>query len=183
MLAGERSETMTRLFTFRSRFGLTAAALALAAAASGCGGDDDFSLPDWDAPGQNARIGDIMIRYAHVAEPRGEPWQPGDDVPAYVWLYNKGSEADKLVGARTPNAASVDIVDAGGKPLSGGLDLPANKLVELEPGKAHLVLRDVREVIRGGDFMKFTMRFQNAGSITFNIQSQIPAYDESPSPT
>jgi copper(I)-binding protein len=103
--------------------------------ASGCGGDDDFSLPDWDAPGQNARVGDLMIRYAHAAEPRGEPWQPGDDVPAYVWLYNKGGDqADKLVGASTPNAASVDLVDSDSKPLPGGVDLPANQLVELEQG-------------------------------------------------
>ncbi|GGL11208.1 copper chaperone PCu(A)C [Streptomyces flaveus] len=174
---------MAALFTLRGRCTLAAVALALTVTASGCGGDDDFSLADWDAPGQNARIGDIMIRYAHVAEPRGEPWQPGDDVPAYVWLYNKADEADKLVGASTPNAASVDIVDSDGKPLPDRVDLPANQLVELEPGKTHLMLRDVRQIIRSGDFMKFTTRFKNAGSITFNIQSQIPAYDESPSPT
>ncbi|CAL9339109.1 copper chaperone PCu(A)C [Streptomyces griseomycini] len=173
---------MAALFRLRGRCALAAAALALAVTAGGCGGDD-FSLPEWDAPGQNARVGDIMIRYAHVAEPRGEPWQPGDDVPAYVWIYNKGGKADRLVGASTPNAASVDVVNSDGRPLADGVDLPANELVELEPSKSHLVLRDVREVIRGGDFMEFTMRFERAGSITFNIQSQIPAYDESPSPT
>lgn len=172
---------MARLRAFRRQRAL-AAAFMLAMAASGCGGDDDFSLPEWDAPGQNARIGNIMIRYAHVAEPRGEPWKPGDDVPAYVWLYNKGGEDDRLVAASTPNAASVDIVGPDGKPLPDGVELPANKLVELEPGKAHLVLRDVRQKIRGGDFIKFTMRFGNAGSTTFNIQSQVPVYDPSPSP-
>lgn len=167
--------------SFRGRRGLAAAAFALAVTASGCG-DDGFSLPEWDAPGQNARIGNIMIRYAHVAEPRGGPWPLGDDVPAYVWLYNKGGETDRLLGASTPNAAGVDIVDADGKTLPEGVELPVNKLVELEPGKAYLVLREVREVIRGGDFMKFTLRFERAGSITFNIQSQVPVYDKSPSP-
>ncbi|MEU3950648.1 copper chaperone PCu(A)C [Streptomyces sp. NPDC029526] len=173
---------MTVVLRPRGRRALAAAALALAVTAGGCGGDD-FSLPDWNAPGQNARVGDIMIRYAHVAEPQGEPWQPGDDVPAYVWLYNKGNEADRLVGATTPNAASVDIVDSDGKRLGDGVDLPANTLVELEPGTSHLVLRDARQVIRGGDFMKITMRFEKAGSITFDIQAQSPAYDASPSPT
>ncbi|MFD3823222.1 copper chaperone PCu(A)C [Streptomyces sp. NPDC058625] len=173
---------MARRSALRGRCGLAAAALALAVTAGGCGGDD-FSLPDWEAPGQNARIGDLMIRYAHLAEPRGEPWKPGDDVPAYVWLYNKGAEADRLVGASTPAADSVDIVGPDGKPLSDGVNLPENKLVELEPGKAHLVLRDLRQQVRGGDFIKITMRFQDAGSITFNIQSQIPAYDQSPSPS
>ncbi len=44
-----------------------------------------------------------------------------------------------------------------------------------------MVLRDVRQQIRGGDFMKFTMRFDKAGTITFNIQSQVPVYNEGPS--
>ncbi|MER7719671.1 hypothetical protein ABTX99_22480 [Streptomyces flaveolus] len=35
-----------------------------------------------------------------------KPWQPGHDVPAYVRLYNKGSQADELISASTPNAAS-----------------------------------------------------------------------------
>ncbi|MFD5651876.1 copper chaperone PCu(A)C [Streptomyces sp. NPDC127039] len=166
----------------RRRKALAGCAAAIALAVSGCG-DDDFSLPDWDAPGQNARVGDIMIRYAHVAEPQGEPWQPGDDVPAYVWLYNKGDNDDRLVSASTPNAASVDVVDADGKKVTGGVSLPENKLVELERGRTHLVLRDVRETIRGGDFMKFTMKFEDVGSVTFDIQAQIPVYDKSPSPT
>jgi copper(I)-binding protein len=155
----------------------------VALAVSGCGPDETFSLPDWDAPGQNARVGDIMIRYAHVAEPSGGPWQPGEDVPAYVWLYNKGGEADRLVGADTPNAASVDIVGPEGTVLNDGIDLPENELVELEAGKNHVVLRDVRELIRGGDFMKFTMRFEDAGPITFDIPAQPPAYEENSSPS
>ncbi|MFB7653429.1 MULTISPECIES: copper chaperone PCu(A)C [unclassified Streptomyces] len=174
---------MVALSALRSRPILAVAALALAMATSGCGGDEEFSLPEWDAPGQNARVDDIMIRYAHVAEPRGGPWQPGDDVPAYVWLYNKGGEDDRLIGADTPNASAVNIVDSDGKRLPDGVDLPANELVEMEQGKAHLVLQDVRQTIRGGDFMTFTLRFEEAGSITFKIQSQIPVYDESASPT
>jgi copper(I)-binding protein len=54
--------------------------------------------------------------------------------------------------------------------------------VKLEPGASHLVLQDVREVIRGGDFMQFTMRFESAKSITLTFQSQVPFYDERPSP-
>ncbi|MEU2895142.1 copper chaperone PCu(A)C [Streptomyces sp. NPDC001273] len=170
--------------TLRARNGLAAGALAvtLALTGSGCGADDDFSLPDWDAPGQNARVGDLMIRYAHLAEPTGGPWRPGDDVPAYVWLYNKGGGSDRLVDASSPMAASVDIVDSDGKRLPDGVELPENDLVELEPGKNHLILRNVREVIRGGDATEITLRFQDAGPATFGIQAQPPVYDESPVP-
>ncbi|GAA2564597.1 MULTISPECIES: hypothetical protein [Streptomyces] len=45
------------------------------------------------------------------------------------------------------------------------------------------MLRDVREVIRGGDFMKFTMRLERAGSVAFNVQSQVPVYDDGPFPS
>jgi copper(I)-binding protein len=100
-----------------------------------------------------------------------------------VWLYNKGDEADKLMGAETPAAASVDLVDSDGRVLTGGVDLPVGRLVQLESDRTHLVLRDVNRQIRGGDFMKFTMRFEKAGTTTFNIQAQVPAYEESPSPS
>ncbi|MFB6550595.1 copper chaperone PCu(A)C [Streptomyces sp. NPDC056405] len=170
----------------RGRTARSAAAAVLAATAlalSGCGGDDSFELQDWHAPGQNASVGDVLIRYAHVAEPKGEPWQPGDDVPAYVWLMNQGDKTDRLVSASSPNAESVNIVNADGKPLPNGVELPPNKLQQLEPTNHHLLLRDVREVVRGGDFMKITLNFEKAGSVTFNIQSQIPVYDSSPSPS
>lgn len=172
---------MAAAFPLRGRCALAASALAVAVTASGCGGAD-FSPQDWDAPGRNARVGDLVIRNAHLAEPRdGTPWQRGDDVPAYVWLYNKGAEADELVGAGTPVAASVDLVGPDGTPLPGGVELPANTLVALEPGKRHLVLRDVRDVIRGGDFLTFTLRFRDAGPLTFTVQAQLPDHDEAPS--
>ncbi|MFD5002664.1 copper chaperone PCu(A)C [Streptomyces mutabilis] len=169
----------------RGRAARAAAAAVLAATAlalTGCGGDDGFELQDWHAPGQNASVGDVLIRYAHVAEPEGEPWQVGDDVPAYVWLVNEGDEPDRLVGASSSGAESVDIVNAGGKPLPDGVELPPDKLRQLEPDRNHLLLRDVRQVVRGGDFMKITLNFEKAGSVTFGIQSQVPVYDTGPTP-
>ncbi|MEU4965396.1 copper chaperone PCu(A)C [Streptomyces smyrnaeus] len=174
---------MARLGGPRCRAGLAAAALALVTAVSGCGGDDDFNLPDWDAPGQNARVGDLMLRYAHLAEPRDGPWRAGDDVPGYVRLYNKGQKDDKLVGASSPAAASVRLVGPDGEPLEDGVRLPSGELVELESGKNHLLLRDLRKQVRGGDYIKITLRFRDAGSTTFNIAAQRPQYDKSPSPT
>ncbi len=160
----------------------SALALTLALLGGGCGADEGFSPPDWDAPGQNARVGDLMIRYAHLAEPSDDPWQPGDDVPAYLWVHNKSGGSDRLVGASSPMAGSVDIVDTEGERLSDGVELPENGLVELEPGENHLVLRDVRQVIRGGDATEVTLRFEDAGTATFGIQAQPPVYDESDAP-
>lgn len=90
-------------------------------------------------------------------------------------------DEDRLASASTPAAGSVEIVDADGKPLPDGVPLPPDKLQELEPGKTHLVLRDVRQVLRGGDFVEFAVRFEEAGAATFNLQAQVPVYDPNPS--
>ncbi|WP_455355724.1 copper chaperone PCu(A)C [Streptomyces sp. SYSU K217416] len=166
----------------RGRSALATVIVGLALVLSGCGSDEGFDPEEWNAPGQNARVGSVLIRYAHLAEPRAEPWKAGDDVPAYLWLVNEGSEPDTLLGASTPAAASVDLVQPDGKQLPEGLPLQPGRLYQLEPGKTHLVLRDVRQTIRGGDYVKVTVRFEKGGSATLNVPAQRPAYDESPSP-
>ncbi|MBT2367283.1 copper chaperone PCu(A)C [Streptomyces sp. ISL-10] len=171
-----------RRFVTAARAAAAGAVFGAVALTAGCGSGEGFDPDQWNAPGQNAKVGSVLIRYAHIAEPQGQPWKEGDDVPAYMWLYNKGPEADRLVSASTPAARSVEIVDAGGDPLPQGVTLPADELQELEPGRTHLVLRDLRQVVRGGDFVKLAVRFEKSGATTFNVHSQIPVYDQSPSP-
>jgi periplasmic copper chaperone A len=130
---------------------------------------------EYNPPGANARVGSVLIRYAHIAEPPDGPWDPGDDAPFYVWLFNQGGRADRLIGAETTVARSVDIVRAGGEPR-GPVELPTGELVELEEGRTHLVLRDVRRRIRGGDFVWFTLRFERAGEVALRVHAQVPTY-------
>ncbi|MEU0214819.1 copper chaperone PCu(A)C [Streptomyces sp. NPDC006265] len=152
---------------------LTAALLAL----TSCGSEEGFDPQEWDAPGQNGKVGSMLVRYAHMAEPRGEPWQPGDDVPVYMWLYNKGPDEDRLVGASTPVARSVEIVDGQGEPVRDGVSIPVDDLQGLESDATHLVLRDLRQTVRGGEFVEFTVRFEKSGNLDFKLPAQIPAYE------
>ncbi|MEU0340475.1 copper chaperone PCu(A)C [Streptomyces bobili] len=138
---------------------------------TGCGADGN----DYNPPGANARVGPVLIRYAHIAEPPDGPWGTGDDAPLYVWLFNQGQHTDKLLGAETTVARSVDIVTADGA-VQGPVALPTGKLVELEKGRAHLLLRDLRQQIRGGDYVWITLRFERAGEIALQVHSQIPTY-------
>ncbi|WP_344328179.1 copper chaperone PCu(A)C [Streptomyces macrosporus] len=163
----------------RRVLGLLLAAI-LAASAAGCGGGGDGEV---DSPGTNARIGPVLVRYAHLAEPSDGPWETGSDVPLYVWLFNQRSPADRLVSAESPAADSITIVDADGEVIRTGVELPPEKLVELEKDRTHLVLRDVRQEIRGGDFVWVTLHFERAGSLSLQVPSQPPTYDkESPPP-
>ncbi|WP_235193067.1 copper chaperone PCu(A)C [Streptomyces viridochromogenes] len=139
--------------------------------ATGCGTNGN----DYNPPGANARVGPVLIRYAHIAEPPDGPWQSGDDAPLYLWLFNQGERPDRLLGAETEIARSVDVVDADGT-ARGPVELPTGKLVELEKGRTHLVLNDLRQRVRGGDFVWVTLRFERAGEIALQVQSQIPTY-------
>ncbi|CAL9320519.1 hypothetical protein SUDANB148_06161 [Streptomyces sp. SudanB148_2056] len=150
---------------------LVVGCLAVLLGATGCGSDGG----DYNPPGANARVGPVLIRYAHIAEPPDGPWEQGDDAPFYVWFFNQGQEPDRLLGAETTVARSVDIVDADGA-VRGPVVLPTGKLVELEKGHAHLLLRDLRQQIRGGDYVWVTLRFERAGEIALQVHSQVPTY-------
>ncbi|WP_229866293.1 copper chaperone PCu(A)C [Streptomyces spinoverrucosus] len=144
--------------------------LAAVWGATGCGNDNEYN-----PPGANARVGPVLIRYAHLAEPPDGPWETGDDVPFYAWLFNQGQRSDRLLGAKTTVAPSVDIVTADGA-VRGPVALPTGKLVELEEGRVHLQLRGLRQQIRGGEFVWITLRFERAGEIALQVHSQIPTY-------
>ncbi|MEU0216762.1 copper chaperone PCu(A)C [Streptomyces sp. NPDC006265] len=139
---------------------------------TGCAGDDDITH---NPPGANARVGPVLIRYAHIAEPPDGPWAEGEDAPFYLWLFNQGQRPDRLLGAETTVARSVDIVSADGA-VRGPVGVPTGKLVEFEKGRAHLLLRDLHQRIRGGDYVWITLRFERAGEVALQVHSQIPTY-------
>ncbi|PJE99611.1 hypothetical protein CUT44_03640 [Streptomyces carminius] len=143
------------------------------------------ALPEsYNQPGANGEVGFVDVRYAHLAEPRdGDPWREGDDVPLYLWVYNDnepGGEAARLVGAESPVAASVDIVAPEGEDAPQAVTVPPDGFRELERDRVHLVLRDVEQTIRGGDFVPVTFEFDPVGSLELNVQAQPPTYGESP---
>ncbi|MFJ8150270.1 copper chaperone PCu(A)C [Streptomyces sp. NPDC096048] len=139
--------------------------------ATGCGGEGNCYNP----PDANARLGPVLIRYAHIAELPDGPREKGDDAPLYTWFFNQGQDTDRLLGAETTVARSVDIVDANGA-VRGPVELPSGKLVTLDKGHAHLLLRDLSQQIRGGDHVWITLRFERAGEIALQVRSQIPTY-------
>jgi copper(I)-binding protein len=145
-------------------------------AATGCGATQD----EYNPPGANARIGSMLIRYAHIAEPAEPadgPWEPGDDAPLYVWLFNQGQRSGRLPGAETTIARSVDIVTAAGD-TRGPVDVPTGKLLALNDGQPHLLLRGLREQLRGDDFAWATLRFERAGEVALQVHAQLPTYEE-----
>ena len=95
---------------------------------------------------------------------------------AYLTIENAGSEPDRLVGASSPAAKSVEIhemVDDGGtmrmRPLADGLAIPANATTALEPGGYHIMLIGLVEDLTEGDIYDLTLTFERAGDVTVQV--------------
>lgn len=91
---------------------------------------------------------------------------------AYLEIENKGGEADRLVSAATPAARVVEIhthTMAGDvvamRKLDDGIEIPAGKEVDLEPGGLHLMIIDVTGPIAAGTSVPVTLTFEKAGSV------------------
>ncbi len=114
---------------------------------------------------------------------------------AYMTIANSGSEADALIGASSPVAATVEVhetVAMGapspsdgmgmGSPMpsasagtDGGmmgmqpvarLEIPAGGTVELKPGGYHIMLIGLTQELKAGTTIQITLTFEKAGPIT-----------------
>jgi len=97
---------------------------------------------------------------------------------AYLSITNNGKNADTLIAASTPAAASVEmhetsIVDgmARMRPLSE-VPIPPGATVRIEPGGIHLMLVDLRSALERGRSVPLVLEFRHAGNITVQLDVQ-----------
>ena len=157
-----------------SRLGACALAVSLLA---GCGGEE-FDADQYPSPGENARVGDILLRDFRLDPPPDDPYEPypvGSDVALYGWLVNEGDADDRLVEVSTPDAAGVEFVAGTGEPRGLPLELPANSPVRLEPGESHLLVTGTEQVLESGSPIDLRLVFEDAGEATVTVQVAIPA--------
>ncbi|WP_329141233.1 copper chaperone PCu(A)C [Streptomyces sp. NBC_00670] len=156
---------------FRGIAPLTVAASVLLT--GGCAGSEGAQKPPYSAPGANADLGPLAIRYVHAAHPGGGSWRAGSDVPVYLYVRNEGDAKDTLVSAKSDRAGSVALVDGAGHELPDGITVAPHTTGMLYAGKPHLELRNIGERLRAGDFLKLTLTFRKAGSTTLTVPTQV----------
>ncbi|WP_051707509.1 MULTISPECIES: copper chaperone PCu(A)C [unclassified Streptomyces] len=139
----------------------------------GCAGSEGEQKPPYSAPGANADLGRLAIRYVHAAHPEGGSWRAGSDVPVYLYVRNEGDAKDTLVAAKSDRAESVALVDGEGHELPDGITVAPETTGKLYAGKPHLELRHIGERLRAGDFLKLTLTFRKAGSTTLTVPTQV----------
>ncbi|MBV9564013.1 MAG: copper chaperone PCu(A)C [Bradyrhizobium sp.] len=127
------------------------------------------------ARAQEVKAGDLVISQAWSrATPKGA--RTGG---SYLTIENKGSAADRLIGATSDAAGSVQVhemsMDGGVmkmRPLEGGLAIEPGKTVKLAPGGYHLMMMDLKNPLKQGDKLPITLEFEKAGKVqvTFDVQ-------------
>ncbi|WP_062226980.1 copper chaperone PCu(A)C [Aureimonas frigidaquae] len=98
---------------------------------------------------------------------------PGARVGAgYLTITNSGAAADRLLGASSPRAESVEIhvmSTQGGMmqmdALPDGLEVPAHGSLALAPNGYHLMLVDLPTPLAEGETIPLTLRFESAGTV------------------
>jgi copper(I)-binding protein len=94
----------------------------------------------------------------------------------YLVIENPTLEADRLTGASSPRAPTVEIHEmadvAGVMTMRAveGVDVPATGQVSLQPGGLHLMFMGVTEPFTAGQTIPVTLNFQNAGVIQTNLE-------------
>lgn len=142
---------------------LIAAALFLALAAC--------SPPSETAGVETATQGALRVEDAWAA-----PTPGGVDVSAgYLTIANGTAEADALVGASSPRAASVEVhemtMDGGVMQMRAvaQLEIAPGQSVSLAPGGRHLMFMGVAQPFVEGETIPVWLHFEHAGDIEVSL--------------
>lgn len=115
------------------------------------------------------QLGTLTITSAWVRPtPPGAPSAAG-----YLSIVNHGAAEDRLVGATTPDAASVQVhemsMTANGvmkmRPVPGGLAIPPGRTITLAPGGYHLMIIGPTQEFKPGERVPVTLIFKHAGKV------------------
>jgi len=144
-----------------------------------------FALIGPSARADEVRAGDLVITQAWSrATPKGA--KIGG---SYLTIENKGTTPDKLIGASSDAAGSIQVHEMSMtngmmkmRPVEGGLTIDPGKTVKLAPGGYHLMMMDLKNPLKQGDKLPITLDFEKAGKVqvTFDVMgvgAQGPAAD------
>ncbi len=93
----------------------------------------------------------------------------------YFVVRNRGSEADRLVGAATEVAGRVELHETRREgdtvrmvPV-GAVEVPAGGEVQFRPGGLHVMLMELKRDLKAGDSFELRLRFERAGEVVLSV--------------
>ena len=119
---------------------------------------------------------DYALAALRIVHPYARATPPGADVGgAFVTIDNKGSAADRLLGASSPVASRVELhtmaMDNGVMRMHEvpAIDLPPGGEVQLKPGGLHMMLVGLKAPLAAGSSVPLRLTFEHAGSIDVDV--------------
>jgi copper(I)-binding protein len=135
-----------------------------------------------------AEAGEVRAGALVIENPWARATPPGAMVgAAYLVIRNTGTSGDRLVGASTPVAATVEIHETRMtdgemqmRPVEA-LEIPPGGSVRLQPGGLHLMLMDLGAPLVTGARVPLTLQFAGAGEVRVEL-AVAPAGSPGPAP-
>lgn len=113
-----------------------------------------------------------------------EPWIRGtvaQQKATGLFAQITSVQGGKLVAASTPVAGVVEVHEMSMdgnvmrmRAVSGGLELPAGKAVELKPGGYHVMLMDLKQPLQAGDTVPVTLVVEGKDGKKETIELKVP---------
>ena len=118
-----------------------------------------------------AKVGAVMIHDGWARASIGS----APNSAAYMTLMTQGDAADKLVGAKTQVAETVEIhnhiIEDGIAKMREvkSIDVKPGEMATLEPGGFHVMLMGLKEPLKDGDLLPLTLIFEHAGEVKLEV--------------
>lgn len=140
-----------------------------------------LSLPALPAEAHDYSVGDLHIDHPFARATTSRAMATA----AYLTIENRGTSDDTLVAGSTPAAEVVELhshIEDNGvmrmREVAGGIPIPADETVVLEPGGLHVMFMGLTAPpLEAGSMVPLTLTFEQAGDITVEVavQSLVPA--------
>ncbi|AYN93848.1 MULTISPECIES: copper chaperone PCu(A)C [unclassified Pseudomonas] len=120
----------------------------------------------------------------HIDHPWSRATPPGAPTGAvYFVVHNHGKQADRLLSADSPVAASAELHTTinkdgmmGMRHMEQGAEIASGAELRLEPQGNHLMLVGLKQPLVAGQRFPLTLHFEKAG----NIEVQVAVQDDAP---
>lgn len=130
--------------------------------------------------------GTVFAQTVEVKDAWARTSVPGQKATgAFMKLTAK--DGAKLVAISTPAAAVAEVheMKMDGdvmkmRAVSGGLDLPAGKTVELKPGGYHVMLMDLKAALPKDSSVPMTLTFKDAKGVESKLELTVPVATVAP---
>ena len=117
--------------------------------------------------------GDIEVHHPWARASAG----PARAGAAFMGIHNNAGAADRLVAASADVSKTVELhthIKDGDvmrmRRVEGGIAVPAEGVVHLEPGGYHVMFMGLKAPLKEGETFPLTLTFENGGTMTVEVE-------------